>query len=488
MSYVSFIFFIFFAVLFALYYLCPQRAQRFILLAGSLLFYAYAAWPALIVLVVETLITFFLAKAIEKSAQKKLITAIAVILNLAVLILLMYIPAMSEGFLRGNGIIEKIIAPLGISYYTLMMTGYAVDVYREECRAETDITKLMLFAFYFPSIVQGPINRYKDLGPQLCAAHAFIKDEVLKGLIRFGYGMFKKMVVANAIAAFSDGIAARENTAGVFVLLNILLFFLRLYADFSGCVDMSIGMSQMLGIKLPENFRHPFASRSVDEFWRRWHITLGKWLRDYVYYPLIMSSAAKKFVKGSKKNKKQRTKLVACVAFFILFFLMGVWHGAGIMYALIGLWYAVLFVVTFLLAPVSKRFAEAHPVLEENIFWKAWQKVRTALLIWPVLLIVDTPQKFREYTSRIFTDFHAERLFNGGLFRFDLNAFQWIILLIGFITMIVVSKIEARKDKGIADIVYGQRFGVRIIIYWYVIIMILLALSVQNSEFIYAKY
>ncbi len=488
MNYISFIFFLFFAVLFAAYYLCPQKAQRFILLAGSMLFYAYAAWPALIVLAAETVITFLLAKAIKKGSNRKLAAATAVIFNIAVLVLLMYVPAMSEGFLRGNGIIEKFIAPLGISYYTLMMTGYVVDVYREDIEAETDITKLMLFAFYFPSIVQGPINRYKELTPQLCAGHAFDRDVVFKGILRFGYGMFKKMVVANRIAVFIEAVNSKENAAGVFVLLDILLFFLQLYADFSGCVDMSVGMSSMLGIRLPENFRHPFKSGSVDEFWRRWHITLGNWLRDYIYYPIIMSSAAKRFVRVSGKNKKLRKRIVASIAFFILFFIMGIWHGAGVMYALLGLQYAVLFVVTFLLSPVSRKFAQAHPALEKDVLWRSWQKVRTALLIWPVLLCADTPRKFSEFTSKIFTGFHIEKLFDGGLFRFDLNVLQWILMLAGFITMIVISKIEDRKEKGIADIVAEQRFGVRILIYWYVIIMIILSLSIKNTEFIYAQY
>ena len=268
MNYISLLFFVFLAVLFLLYYVLPKKAQWPILLIGSLVFYAFASWLALPVLVLEILVTYVLARRMEKSRRKKGIIAAIILMHLAALILLMYVPAWHEGFLQG-GIAAKLIAPLGISYFTLIMIGYGIDVYREQIPAEKNFAKLVLFGLYFPSITQGPLNRYPDLSSQLTKEHPYDSKKIFHGLVRFGLGAFKKMVVANRIAAYIAAVHANEKAAGVFVLLGILLFFLQLYADFSGCMDIVLGVSEMFGIDLPENFRQPFFSRSVAEFWRR---------------------------------------------------------------------------------------------------------------------------------------------------------------------------------------------------------------------------
>ena len=252
MNYISLLFFVFLGILFLLYYVLPKKAQWPLLLIGSLIFYAFASYAALPVLVLEILVTFFLARGMEKSTRKKgFITAI-ILLHLIVLLLLMYVPAWRAGFLQGS-VTEKLIAPLGISYFTLIMIGYGIDVYREKVPAEKNFAKLLLFGLYFPSITQGPINRYPDLSAQFTKEHVFDKDRTFHGLVRSGLGLFKKMVVANRIAAYLDAVHANEKAAGVFVLLGLLLFFLELYADFSGCMDIVTGASELFGITLPEN-------------------------------------------------------------------------------------------------------------------------------------------------------------------------------------------------------------------------------------------
>lgn len=488
MNFLSLIFFVFLAVVMVLYYVLPKKAQWIVLLTGSLVFYAWTAWAALPVLILETLVLFFLAKGMEKSRRKKGYAAALVILAVLVLAILLYVPAFTVGLFPAGTILEKLIAPLGISYYTLMMISYGVDIYREQIQAETNFARLLLFAFYFPSITQGPINRYGDLAPALAAEHRWSGEKFLQGLLRFGWGAFKKMVVANRVAVFVAAVNSNEKAAGVFVLLDLLIFMLQLYSDFSGCADMAIGVSQMLGIRLPENFRHPYMSRSVKEYWRRWHLTLGSWLKDYIYYPLSMSPAAKKLIRGGGKAKKGRIRLVACVSFFVLWMVMGIWHGPGIMFVFMGLQYAAAFIITYLLEPVSKRFAKNHPKLEQNGLWIFWQNVRTILLLWPVFLNVSSPAMMGSFVNRIFTRFQAEKLFDGSLFRFDLNPLQWILLLIGFAVMVIVSNIEERKDAQISDLVLKQKLPVRIAIYWFAVIMIMLSFSIQNTEFIYAQY
>lgn len=489
MNYLSILFFILLALVVLFYYVLPKKAQWIVLLAGSLIFYAYASYLALPVLALETLVVFLLAKGIEKGSGKKAKAAAGILLLILCLALLMYVPALSTASLfSGGGIITKLIAPLGISYYTLMMISYLVDVYRGNVKAESNYAKLLLFALYFPSITQGPMNRYGDLAPQFIKEHSYSSKEAFEGLLRFGYGAFKKLVVANRVAVFINAVNSNEKAAGVFVLMDLILFMLQLYSDFSGCADMAIGMSKILGIRLPENFNHPYFSRSIQEYWRRWHLTLGSWLKDYIYYPLTMSPLAKKYIKNGKGSRKAKVKAVSCVAFFILWLVMGIWHGPGIMFVFMGLQYAVVFVAAYLLEPVSKRFAKKHPKLETNGLWRFWQKIRTIFLLWPIFLNVASPAKLGNYVKRIFTDFGAEKLFNGGLIRFDLTLLQWILLLIGFITMLVVSNIEEKKDEKIAAIVMRQKPLIRFLIYWFAVIMILLSLSIQNTEFIYAQY
>ena len=451
------------------------------------MFYAFASWLALPVLVLEILVTYVLARRMEKSRRKKGIIAAIILMHLAALILLMYVPAWHEGFLQG-GIAAKLIAPLGISYFTLIMIGYGIDVYREQIPAEKNFAKLVLFGLYFPSITQGPLNRYPDLSSQLTKEHPYDSKKIFHGLVRFGLGAFKKMVVANRIAAYIAAVHANEKAAGVFVLLGILLFFLQLYADFSGCMDIVLGVSEMFGIDLPENFRQPFFSRSVAEFWRRWHITLGNWLQDYLYYPVSMCPAAKRFIKNGPGKKKSRIRIVSCLSFFLLWMVMAVWHGPQIGFVFLGIQYAIVFIVTYLLGPTSKRFASNHPKLEENGFWKFFQRARTVILIWPVFLFAPTLSELSASLGRIFTNFQAAKLFQGGLFKFDLDAVQWILLFIGFLTMLIISNIEVRKEAKITDLVLAQKLPVRILIYWFALIMILLSLSIQNTEFIYAQF
>lgn len=489
MNYISLLFFVFTGILFLLYYVLPKKAQWVLLLIGSLIFYAAASYMALPVLVLETLIVYVLARRMEKAERKTGYVAAIIIILLAFLFVLMYLPAYMRGaWSEGTGLAAKLIAPLGISYFTLMIMSYGIDVYREKIPAERNFARLLLFALFFPSITQGPLNRYGDLAPQFRKEYAFDRQQIFEGLSRFAFGVFKKMVVANRVAVFIDAVNANKSVAGVFILLYILLYMLQLYADFSGCTDIVVGISMMFGIRIPENFRHPFYSRSLAEFWRRWHMTLGAWLQEYLYYPLTMCPAAKKYIKNGPGRKKNRIRLVSCLASFVLWMVMAVWHGPGIGFVFLGLQYAFFFILTYLLSPVSKRFASAHPKLEANGLWKFWQRVRTCFMIWPFFLIVSTPAQLKDLVVRIVTKFHGERLFNGGLFRFDLDAVQWILLLLGFLTILIVSFLEERKGKRITELVAEQKLPVRILIYWYAVIMILLSLSIQNTEFIYAKF
>ncbi|MCQ2529952.1 MAG: hypothetical protein MJ086_01670 [Lachnospiraceae bacterium] len=475
MNFLSLLFFAFFIVLFILYYVLPEKAQWILLLAGSLVFYLALSIPAVLALALESLIVFVAAKKVR---EKK---GLVLVLSLILIVLIIALKAVPV----------KLISTLGMSYYTLMLIGYLVDVYNETIEPEKNYARLLLFAGFFPAISQGPINRYEALASQFRTGHKFELQTIKKGLIRFGWGAFKKMVIANRAAAFMAAVGANEKAAGSIVLLCLILMPLNLYADFSGCVDMALGIGQMLGIDLPENFRQPYFSRSIPEFWRRWHITLSSWMKDYIYYPVMMSKPVKKFIKAAgKEKKKSRTKLASCAALMILWIFMGLWHGTGWKFLFMGIYCGIVFILTYLLEPVSKKFDESHEKLTSNPIWKFWQQLRTAFLAWfPTIMIgVASFTQFINYLGKIFTDFRIKKVFDGGLFKFGLDEIQWILLILGFLALLVGSVIEYNFREKITDLVAKQKLPIRILIYWFVILMIMLSLSVANTEFVYAQF
>ena len=495
MNILSLVFFLFVAAAFLVYYLVPKQAQWLVLLIGSILFYVYATRIGLLILAAETLLVFLLAKRMEekKEQARKLFCAICVLAAVVMLLLLKYLPDWCGVKTLGQGFfLEGLLMPLGISYYTFMIISYAVDVYREQIPAETNYAKLLLFVLYFPSITQGPLNRYGSLSPQFYEPHAYDAKQIFEGLLRFGWGCFKKLVIANRTAALIAGIYGSKKATGIIIILAFILTQLHLYSDFSGFADMAIGISRMFGIKLPDNFRQPYFSRSIEEFWKRWHITLGTWLKDYIYYPISVSSLAKTFIRGGadRKARKRRTKLVSCIALMILWIVMGVWHGTTVVFLIVGLYYGVIFVAATLLKPVSERFGKEHPKLVASPLYKFWQQARTTLYLWPapILFSVSGLPQLAGLLQTVFTKFKFESLFDGTLLKFDLDALQIVLLFAGFLTLLIVSVIEYNKKKHICVLVMQQKFFVRVLIYWFVIVMILLSLNIANTEFIYAQF
>ncbi|MBR3642855.1 MAG: MBOAT family protein [Parasporobacterium sp.] len=526
MAFTTLAFFLFTAVVITVYFLFPVRKYQWvILLIADYVFYLYAGYKFAVFILFTTVTIYAAARKIESlqlqskaklkensktwskdekkaykvgvKRRKNTWLVLALVANFGILVFLKYSNFLAGGInqLLGHAAdggplpMLRLFLPLGISFYTFQAAGYLIDVSRGAVKAEKNLLKFALFISFFPQIVQGPISSFSQLAGQLTAEHKpeFVRFKLGLELILWGY--FKKLVIADrAVIAINTLTKDYTQYTGTAILFVALLYALQLYADFSGCMDIVLGVSEMFGIDRPENFRQPFFSRSVAEFWRRWHITLGNWLQDYLYYPVSMCPAAKRFIKNGPGKKKSRIRIVSCLSFFLLWMVMAVWHGPQIGFVFLGIQYAIVFIVTYLLGPTSKRFASNHPKLEENGFWKFFQRARTVILIWPVFLFAPTLSELSASLGRIFTNFQAAKLFQGGLFKFDLDAVQWILLFIGFLTMLIVSNIEVRKEKKITDLVLSQKLPVRILIYWFALIMILLSLSIQNTEFIYAQF
>lgn len=315
-------FVVFAAVLVGLWHLCKQEKRWLLMLAANAAFYLSLDWQGFIVLVVCTLLVWQCAL---RAREKRGWFAAGLTFALVPLLLLKYYVAAAGGLQAMVGLRlwqPAVLQPLGIGYFTLQLTSYLADVRRGTLMAERSFARVFCFASFFLSITQGPFNRYGELMPQLEAPVRWNEKRVRCGAARCFWGYFKKVVVADrAAVVVAAAFANPMNFDRTQLLLATVLYSFQLYADFSGYSDIVLGVGQMMGLRLPENFRQPFLSATVKELWSRWHISLSRWLKDYVYIPLG----------GSRCSAKRRD------ANLILTFLVsGLWHGAGLTYLLWG--------------------------------------------------------------------------------------------------------------------------------------------------------
>ncbi|MBQ1238708.1 MAG: MBOAT family protein, partial [Ruminococcus sp.] len=366
----NFLFFVLVAML--LYFLFPVKKYKWtVLLAASVFFYAVVGYKFAYYILFTTLSTYLIALWIERvskqskallkekkkewdkdqkksyknkiKVQKRLIMALALVINFGVLAFLKYYNFFAGSLNDVLGVFGvgfsmptlKLLLPIGISFYTFQAMGYIVDVYREKTAAQRNPFKLLLFVSFFPQIIQGPISIYDQLADQLFEPHAFDFTRMKHGMELILWGFFKKLVIADraniAIEAVKGKYGEYNGTVLTFI---ILLYAIQLYADFSGGIDISRGVAQIFGIDMIDNFKRPYFSRSINEYWRRWHISLGGWLKNYLFYPLAMSNV---FLNASKKMKNTRFGKTAAgahvskvlptsIASLIVFLVVGVWH------------------------------------------------------------------------------------------------------------------------------------------------------------------
>ncbi len=397
MSIVSISFFILLIVSLFLYYVLPKCCQWIILLITSLVFFCFACTPWTIVyLLVGIFVTWLAAQRIhairqnpEKHSQKalaikpKLWLILALVIDLGMLVALKYM-----NFILGNAsLIFNLFsktkvewsvnwpAALGISYYTLQIVGYLLDCYWGIITPQKNIAKFALFSCFFAQMTSGPISRYEQLGGELEKPHKFDAKNIYLGTIRISVGLIKKIVLADGLAAIASIFSGPEST-----FLALLLYVIRIYSDFSGCMDIALGAAKCFGVDMVENFKTPFLSRSIQEFWQRWHITLGLWLRDYIMYPILRTKTWSKLTKFVKsKIGKRASKLIPThLAMLILWFFMGLWHGGGWTFILEGIWFWLVIVIGEWCLPLIKKFRSKFDT--ENPGWVLFQRGRTVLI------------------------------------------------------------------------------------------------------------
>lgn len=378
----------------------------------------------------------------------------------------------------------------GISYYSLACMGYVIDVYRGKYGAEKNPFLLGAFVSFFPVMVQGPICRYDELKEDLFDGK--IQYETFTyGLTRIVFGGLKKLVVADRLAIVFDALCNVSGN-GTAIVVNMLVYAFYLYADFSGGIDIAIGLGYIMGIKLPENFKSPFFAVSISDYWRKWHITLGGWLRDYVFYPISLAKPVTKFGKNCRKVLGNRIgkKIPIYISTIIVWFVTGLWHGTKANFIVWGLLNGIIILVSLELEPLYNKFNKRFEFTKGRIY-SAFRMVRTFCLM-AILRMLDynTVKGYIESILLVITDFSIERLVGMEFTQLGLDKANWLVVLLGVILILVVDFIGRKRSYDEIVLKKGIVVSYSLIAIMIVIIVIfgMYGIGYEGKAFIYSRY
>ena len=470
MTITSFYYLIFIAIGVVFYYLLPKSWQWVGLLILSIIFYYLAAVPfTIIYIVIQTLVAYISTIVIKKRRNKNcqdgtgltVIFCCAVFLNFIFWFVLkgkgLWAPITSRlmhvvpFFSKVNNFLP--VAALGMGYYTLQIIGYIIDCYWGNVEPQTNPFKLFLFVSFFPQLTAGPISRYSQL-KTLYEKHFFSYQNLAFGAQRILWGLCKKLILAERIGDLLFRITSNLDTlTGFFSWVVILLYPLQMYADFSGCMDIVLGTAELFDIHLVENFNNPFFSRNSQEFWQRWHITLGSWAKDYVMYPLLKSKAMISLGKINRRRfgKRLGKFLTNAVGMFVLWMVMGIWHG-GVHYLIgVSLWYWIVLMSGNLLEPYFEKLTDVLKIKTQSFSWHLFQSARTYLIysVGAVIFSLGMRDGLRLLTDavRVITvkDYANPLIFFDGTFSFlEFSALDLNLLILMIFLLLVVGALREK--------------------------------------------
>ena len=488
MGITSFDFLCFFAAILIVYYLIPGSLQWGLLLAGSAAYYLLSGNGVLILYPVVSVTAcyagIFLLSSVpaEDAKKRKGILALTVMVNIGILVVLKYvnfgiytIDGIAKLFGSSRTLIKSVdfLIPLGVSFYTFSLLGYVIDVYYGIAKPQKNYLKLMLYGMYFPAVISGPILKYREHGEQFFEPHVFDYERVTRGLQRMLWGLFKKLVIAERLGMLVDTVyGGYPDYAGAYIWVATVCYAFQLYTDFSGCMDIVLGMSESLGILLPENFQTPFFAGSIAEYWRRWHITLGVWMKEYVFYPVLRTkfftdlnrSWREKF--GKKKGKQYAT----FAAMFVLWLTVGIWHGGDWKFVIgSGLLHWFYIVMEELLAPPCARFMDKCHIDAKGKGIGFVRIVRTFFLVcigdlfFRAASLGDAFAMLRTAVSV----WNPSVLWNGALLELGLDRMEFVIAVISLLLLCLISLLQ--RKGSVRDKIANHKLPVRWVI-WYVLL------------------
>ena len=417
----------FLPVFLIVYFLVPKKAKNFVLLLFSLVFYAWGEPIYISLLLLSSVVDYVNGRMLEhfegRRNRQKIFMIISVVVNLGLMGIFKYatlfITTINSVF--GTSIKDpKLALPLGISFFTFQTMSYSIDVFRGKVKAEHNFIDYMTYVSMFPQLVAGPIVRYEDISKELKERKVTL-DSFTAGVQRFLFGLFKKVLIANQIGQLWDTVLAADERSVLFAWLGILAFTFRIYFDFSGYSDMAIGIGKMMGFNYPENFNYPYSANSITDFWRRWHMTLSGWFKDYVYIPLG----------GNRRGLPRQILNLA-----IVWALTGFWHGASWNYLLWGLYYAVLLIIEKL---SRGKFPGSLPKPLAHFY-----TIITVMIGWMIFAIEDFGQLGR-YAADAF-GFGAEGLV-GSAALYQFRNYLFVIIICEVFSRPVSKDVAAYAEK-----------------------------------------
>lgn len=491
MFFTSLKFVLFVVVLFVLYYTIAKKDQWPLLLVASLVFYFLQDYRFLFFIVITALTAFILAIANEDYASKRKLylkehkaemddaakkkyknttkrvqafyLAIALLINLGILATTKYTNFIIENInhLRSEPLsFANLIIPMGISFYTFQTVSYSIDVSRGTVKAQRNFWKFLLFVSFFPQLVQGPISRYGDLSLTLYEEHKFNYREVSLGFIRILWGYFKKLVIADRlVVALKVLVSDADQYQGGFVFIVMMLYAAQLYCDFTGGIDITIGIAQILGIKLAENFNLPYFSKNIKDYWNRWHITMGSWFTDYIFYPLSVSPTILKLSKWSRQHLGNAIgkRIPVYVACFCVWLTTGIWHGAAWHFVVWGLMNFAVIMISQELEPLYAKF-HAKFGLKEKAGYKVFEIVRTFFLM-SSLKLFDCYRDAGLTFKMFFTMFYKPGFGSLGtseLLNLGLTSSDYMVALVAIVIVFLVSLYKALKGRDLREMLFDK--------------------------------
>lgn len=490
MSFNSLSFLVFFPVVVMIYFILPQKIKYIWLLIAS--YYFYMSWNAQYALLIglSTVITYLSGILIEREEtqeKKKLWVALSFIINLAILFFFKYFDfalnninmILSRCHIQ---VIEKpfdVLLPVGISFYTFQALSYTMDVYRGELKCERNILKYALFVSFFPQLVAGPIERSKNLVGQISEEHYFDAKRVVRGLLLMLWGLFMKLVIADRMSVFVDTVYERfETYSGLYILVAVLGFSLQLYCDFASYSNIAIGAANVMGFELMQNFRQPYFSVSLSELWRRWHISLSSWFRDYLYIPLG----------GNRKGTFRKY-----VNLMIVFLLSGLWHGAAWGYIVWGGLNGAVQVLDGLTVGIRARLNKIFCMREESFSHRFMGCVAT-YFIWSFLLVFFRARSVGTALAifkNMFAIYNPWIFFDGKICQLGLDVKDMCVLVLAVLVLLAVD-ILSENGVCIRDFIMKQEWWFRWLCYiGFVVILLVFGVygpGFNAAAFIYFQF
>ena len=462
LSYSSPLFYLgFVSAILILYSLFPKKYRWMTLLFGNYVFFFLYSKLLILYNLCTTLLTYLIGKKLASmkkapegvdrkqfKKKKKRILVVSVFLNLIVLIGLKYTNFFGRLILGSSWMTLNIVVPLGISYYTLQNISYLVDVSNKKIEGAHSFFDLSLYNSFFLTIMEGPITRFNDMIEQLKKGDSITPDNFVFGVERMFWGLFQKLIIADRLNGVVNTLFTSYQNSGALCLLAAVLCTIQLYMDFKGTVDIALGVGKIFEIEITENFRQPFFAKNASDFWRRWHITLGAFLRDYVFYPVSLSKPIQKITKWCKSHfGKSIAKYIGpTIALFCVWMCNGLWHGANMTYIIYGLYYFVFMVIEMICEKPFEHWCEGHHLSVNGMIVRVFRFVKLFLIVivGEMLSRASTVTIGWTMFKSIFTNFNVDELITA-FPTLGLSYRGWLIIIVALVVVLIVSILKEKK-------------------------------------------